>query len=171
MNGRIHAASTPQRGSTFTLTVPLPATAAISADPAPAAFAAAPPPLRRVLVVEDNAVNRQVAARLLTNLGCTVTLANDGEQGIAAATREPFDLILMDCHMPGIDGYEATRRIRALPGTHGAVRIAALTAGALPEDSQRCLAAGMDDFLTKPIRSDDLSQLLRAISAHVTVDQ
>jgi signal transduction histidine kinase/CheY-like chemotaxis protein len=171
MNGRIHAASTPQRGSTFTLTVPLPATAAISADPAPAAFAAAPPPLRRVLVVEDNAVNRQVAARLLTNLGCTVTLANDGEEGIAAATREPFDLILMDCHMPGIDGYEATRRIRALPGTHGAVRIAALTAGALPEDRQRCLAAGMDDFLTKPIRSDDLSQLLRAISAHVTVDQ
>jgi signal transduction histidine kinase/ActR/RegA family two-component response regulator len=171
MNGRIHAASTPQRGSTFTLTVPLPATAAISADPAPAAFAAALPPLRRILVVEDNAVNRQVAARLLTNLGCTVTLANDGEEGIAAATREPFDLILMDCHMPGIDGYEATRRIRALPGTHGAVRIAALTAGALPEDRQRCLAAGMDDFLTKPIRSDDLSQLLRAISAHVTVDQ
>jgi CheY-like chemotaxis protein len=171
MNGRIHAVSTPEHGSTFTLTVPLPAAAAISADPAPSAFAADPHPLRRVLVVEDNAVNRQVAARLLGNLGCTVTLANDGEQGIAAATREPFDLILMDCHMPGIDGYEATSRIRALPGPRGAVRIAALTAGALPDDRQRCLAAGMDDFLTKPIRSDDLSQLLRSLPTHVTVEQ
>ena len=77
----------------------------------------------------------------------------------------------MDCHMPGIDGYEATRRIRTLPGPHSAVRIVALTAGALPEDRQRCLAAGMDDFLTKPIRSDDLSQLLLSLPTNRTVDQ
>ena len=172
MNGTIRATSIPNYGSTFILTVNLPAAAAPEIPYANESSGIADSHLsRRVLVVEDNAVNRQVAGRLLTNLGCDVTLANDGEQGIAAAAREPFDLILMDCHMPGTDGYEATRRIRALPGRHGTVRIAALTAGALADDRQRCLAAGMNDFLTKPIRSDDLRQLLRSLPAAVTADR
>jgi two-component system, sensor histidine kinase len=173
MNGTIRATSSPGQGSTFTLEVNLPAAAApLSPDAKEPAHPADTRTTLRVLVVEDNAVNRQVAERLLANLGCEVTLANDGEQGIvAAAAGEPFDLILMDCHMPGTDGYEATRRIRALPGRRGSVRIAALTAGAMPDDRQRCLAAGMDDFLTKPIRIDDLRQLLHSLPAAVTADR
>jgi CheY-like chemotaxis protein len=115
---------------------------------------------RRVLVVEDNSVNREVASRLLTNLGCEVTLANDGVEGLTAAAEQQFDVILMDCHMPKMDGYEATRQIRSLMGIHGAPYIVALTASAQIEDRRRCLDVGMDAFLTKPIRSDELREML-----------
>jgi CheY-like chemotaxis protein len=107
----------------------------------------------RVLVAEDNAVNQFVVTRLLRMLGCEVSPVLDGRAAIEALAREPFDLVLMDCHLPDVDGLEATRRIRS--GEAGAtaqrVPIVALTAMATTESQASCLAAGMDAFLTKPV--------------------
>jgi signal transduction histidine kinase/DNA-binding response OmpR family regulator len=111
----------------------------------------------RVLVVEDNAINRMVAERLLAKLGLQVTLTQNGLEAVAAVGRERFDLVLMDCQMPLMDGYEATRQIRQ--GEHGSgerVPIVALTASAMAEDRERALACGMDDFLPKPFSGDEL---------------
>jgi len=119
----------------------------------------------RVLVVEDNEINQKVTRRLLEREGCTVDMADDGRQGIEAVTREPFDLVLMDCQMPGIDGYEATRQIRALGDRYAALPIVALTASALPDERARCLASGMSDCLTKPLRPGELARLVKTFKA------
>jgi PAS domain S-box-containing protein len=107
----------------------------------------------RVLLAEDNIVNQKLACRILEKLGAAVTVADNGEAAIAALISETFDVVLMDCQMPVLDGYEATRRIRA--GAAGVraskLPIIALTAHALGGDRERCLAAGMNDYLTKPI--------------------
>jgi len=122
---------------------------------------AAQPPLGKVLLVEDNAVNQQVAAEMLSRLGVAADLAEHGEQALAMATRTDYDLILMDCNMPVMDGYEATRRIRELEG-EGArkVPIIAMTAATGAEEQQRALDAGFTDFLHKPVRLDALSATL-----------
>ena len=116
----------------------------------------------RVLLAEDNAVNREIAESLLRNLGCDVTLAADGHEALAAANHQTFDLVLMDCQMPQMDGYDATRRIRAWERDTGRppVRIVALTANALAGDREACLAAGMDDYMTKPVTGAKLAQVL-----------
>jgi CheY-like chemotaxis protein len=110
----------------------------------------------RVLLAEDNEVNRRVAGMMLTRLGAAVTYAHDGEQAIAEATSQRFDAILMDCQMPVLDGYEATAAIRRLPPSHPRTPIIALTANASEEDRQRCLDADMDDYLSKPVHIRDL---------------
>lgn len=129
---------------------------------------AAPPPLGKVLLVEDNAVNQQVAAEMLSRLGIAADLAEHGEQALAMATRTDYDLILMDCNMPVMDGYEATRRIRELEG-EGArkVPIIAMTAATGAEEQQRALDAGFTDFLHKPVRLDALSATLSRWAAGV----
>ncbi|MFN7142650.1 MAG: response regulator, partial [Myxococcota bacterium] len=114
----------------------------------------------RVLLVEDQAVNQKVIGRLLERLGCVVAVAEDGNAGVEAALSGP-DLVLMDCSMPRCDGFEATRRIRALPAPLARVPVLALTAHATPADRVRCLAAGMDDWLTKPLQPDMLIGALR----------
>jgi CheY-like chemotaxis protein len=105
----------------------------------------------RILVVEDNATNRMIATKLLENLGASVETAPDGLLGVEAATRGAFDLILMDVQMPGIDGLEAARRIRALGGAAAGVPIVALTANVLAHQRQSYLEAGMDGVVGKPI--------------------
>jgi two-component system sensor histidine kinase/response regulator len=107
----------------------------------------------RVLLAEDNLVNQKLACRILEKLGAAVTIADNGEAAIAALTTATFDVILMDCQMPVLDGYETTRRVRAGAAGVAASRlpIIALTAHALGGDRERCLAAGMNDYLTKPI--------------------
>ncbi len=134
--------------------------------PAPALQPAAPNNLsrrflgRRILLVEDNVVNQKVAAALLAKTGCTVDLAFNGEEGCDMAATLPYDLILMDCHMPVMDGFAATRQIRASGGPMSATPIVALTAGAMAEDRQKCLDAGMDEYLSKPLRFQELVEML-----------
>ncbi len=134
------------------------------APAAPAPLAAADVPvLRRVLLVEDNPVNQQVARELLRRAGCAVDLAEHGEEAVRLATARSYDVVLMDCHMPVMDGFTATARIRAgeaeAPG-RPRTPIVALTASALSEDEARCRAAGMDDFVTKPVRKQALLEAL-----------
>ncbi len=119
---------------------------------APAAPAAALPPRRgRILVVEDNKVNQLVASGVLAKLGYEVDLANNGLEGLQAATTTDYAAVLMDCHMPEMDGYAATAAIRRSQGDGRHTPIIAMTAGVMAEDRARCLTAGMDDFLSKPI--------------------
>jgi CheY-like chemotaxis protein len=117
----------------------------------------------RVLVAEDNPINQLVTTGLLEALGCTATCVADGAAALAAIARETFDVVLMDCQMPVLDGYDATRELRRREQAHGgaALPVIALTANASREDRERCLAAGMDAFLSKPFRSEDLAELLR----------
>jgi CheY-like chemotaxis protein len=121
-------------------------------------------------LAEDNPVNLLVATRLLQKLGHTVTPALNGAEAVKTFKQAKWDLILMDCQMPDIDGYAATREIRNLERTSAdrRTRIVALTAQALAEDRNKCLEAGMDDYLTKPI---DITQLERILTQSVTQKQ
>ncbi|WP_044549664.1 response regulator [Azospirillum lipoferum] len=127
------------------------------------ARSAAPPASLSVLLVEDNPIGRLVAAGFFKALGHAVTTAEDGAQGVAAATEGRFDLIVMDVQMPVMDGHEASRAIRALPGEAGRVPIVALTAGTDAEDDAQCRAAGMDDCLHKPLTMDRLCAVLERL--------
>ena len=118
---------------------------------------------RRILLAEDNAVNRMVADKMLAKLGATTVCVRDGREAVDAITNQRFDAILMDMHMPNMDGIEATQAIRfAERGGDLRTPILALTAAAMKEDEQRCLAAGADDFLTKPIQIERLAAALQS---------
>lgn len=114
---------------------------------------------QRILLVEDNSVNQLVARGMLTRLGYEVEIAEHGEAALARLEREDFDLVLMDCNMPVMDGYETSRRMRADPRWQN-IPIIALTANALHEDRQRCEEAGMNDYLAKPFKREDLQTLM-----------
>ena len=107
-------------------------------------------------MVEDNIVNQRVATKLLEKLGARVTVASDGAQALTLLAQERMDLILMDCQMPGMDGYEATERIRCMAAseteTPTDIPIIALTGNVVPEDMAKCLQAGMNDVITKPVQ-------------------
>jgi signal transduction histidine kinase/CheY-like chemotaxis protein len=115
---------------------------------------------RRVLLVEDNIVNQKVGAALLDKLGCRVDVAANGREALDMAADLPYDLILMDCRMPEMDGYEATREIRKREGAARHTPIIAMTAGAMSEDREKCIQAGMDTYLSKPVRADQLREMI-----------
>jgi two-component system sensor histidine kinase/response regulator len=114
----------------------------------------------RVLVFEDNAVNQKVALSMLRGLGLRADVAGNGREGIEMLRILPYDLVLMDCQMPEMDGYEATTQIRLLDDPACRIPIVAMTADALAEVRQRCLAVGMDDVIVKPVKLEDLAQAL-----------
>ncbi len=119
--------------------------------------------MARILLVEDNEMNRDMLSRRLTRKGYEVVIAVDGKQGVDMATSENPDLILMDMSLPEIDGWEATRRIKADPAV-SAIPVIALTAHAMAGDREQALAAGCDDYDTKPI---ELPRLLEKIAAQL----
>jgi signal transduction histidine kinase/ActR/RegA family two-component response regulator len=164
MHGSMSVESRQGMGSTFVLKVEVQASSAPSTPQAawPNAtgmlFTAC-----RVLVVDDNMVNQIVAKASLERLGCQVDLADGGAEGVQAARLQHYDLVLMDCQMPEVDGYEATRQIRLRELAQKSARrlpIAALTAHAMAGDREKCKAAGMDDYLSKPMSAAELQQLL-----------
>jgi signal transduction histidine kinase/CheY-like chemotaxis protein len=116
----------------------------------------------RVLVAEDNPINQLIARDMLDRAGCRVTIVANGRRAVEECLAQPFALVLMDCQMPELDGFEATREIRALEAASGAhIPIVAVTANAMVGDRERCLAAGMDDYLSKPFKGSDLRVVLR----------
>jgi len=119
----------------------------------------------RVLLAEDNVINQKLAARLLEKHGHHVTVTSNGREALAALDREDFDAVLMDVQMPEMDGFEATAAIRARElktGRH--LPIIAMTAHAMQGDRERCLAAGMDDYISKPIKIQQLTDVLEKFS-------
>jgi PAS domain S-box-containing protein len=169
MGGTIGAASEPGVGSTFWFELELSPAAAL-AEPARLreapqhvlALANHSAPL--VLVAEDNPVNQFVAVRALERCGCRTQVAADGEAALQALAAEDFDAVLMDCQMPGMDGYRATAELRLREHAEGGdhrVPVIAMTASAMKGDIERCLAAGMDDYISKPMRPGVLLETLR----------
>ncbi|MCW2779100.1 MAG: multi-sensor hybrid histidine kinase [Frankiales bacterium] len=115
----------------------------------------------RVLVAEDGLVNQRVILEMLAMVGVSADVAGDGEQAVRMLQQGGYDAVLMDCQMPVLDGYEATRQIRGLPAPLARTPVVALTASALTSDRRACEEAGMDDFLAKPLRLDELETVLR----------
>lgn len=167
MNGRIDYDSEPGRGSTFWFEVPLrlPVTEDAPAAPTRPAVGAG----RRALVVEDNPVNQRVTTHLLGARGIACEVVADGDAALEVLGRGGFDIVFMDCHLPGIDGFETTRRLRSREEGAGLrVPIVAMTASAQPGDREACLRAGMDDYLTKPVTTDELDRVIARFAVPAT---
>jgi CheY-like chemotaxis protein len=173
MGGDLRVASEPGKGSTFSFNLRMRASAESDFSTSArmlqqADFQPAAPPTSvkslqgRVLLAEDNAVNQAVAAGMLSAIGVEAAIACNGEAVVQLAARETFDAILMDCQMPVLDGYQATRTIREMEIDVGRtpVPIIAVTANALPGDKEKCLSAGMNDYLSKPYTSEQLARVL-----------
>ena len=192
MGGTVGVESIPGMGSTFWVTIATASTAeaeyqdnspaaadagardaaGTAENPLPVLVLAPPTPVAdrrpRILLAEDNVVNQKVAARVLEKEGFVVDVASDGRQAVDAWRRGTYDAILMDCQMPQLDGYEATREIRREERETGSVRripIIALTAHAMKGAAEDCRRAGMDDYLTKPL---DREQLRRCLKEHMS---
>jgi two-component system, sensor histidine kinase and response regulator len=153
---------------TEALTKAITPSSSLSAAPKHAGAPVRPSALRegfRVLLAEDNRINQEVARRLLEKRGCRVVIASDGLEAVEAFANQVFDAVLMDVQMPGLGGLEATARIRAHEAGTSRTPVIALTANAMAGDRERCLAADMDGFLSKPVRAADLFAELDRVSS------
>ncbi len=160
MGGTLQAESKEGSGSTFTLEIPLPFQQSPAHRQQAAGDAAPIAAGQEILLVEDNPVNQTVIEAMLRSLGYRVTLVADGIQAVRSAERQRYDAILMDCRLPVLDGYSATREIRAQENGRR-VPIIALTANALQGDRENCLQAGMNDYLAKPFKRAELQRILQ----------
>jgi PAS domain S-box-containing protein len=163
MGGRIAVASTIGEGTQVSFTLHLPQTAEQPVDPAQDAELQGGGPMQalRLLVADDSATNRMITAKMLRKAGHHVDVVEDGPHAIAAAKRADYDAIFMDISMPGMDGLEATRSVRALGGAAARIPIIALTAHAMAGDRELCMAAGMSDYVAKPVKPEELKAALR----------
>ncbi len=161
MQGTFSVDSVEGKGSTFSFTAQLPPSEAEEAAPETPGETLTPLRGRRVLIVDDNEVNRLVGREYLRRLGCEVETVDGGAAAVGRVARGGIEVVFMDCQMPEVDGYEAARRIRNLPAPGGQTRIVAMTANAMQGDREKCLAAGMDDYVSKPIREAELAATLR----------
>jgi CheY-like chemotaxis protein len=118
-----------------------------------------------ILIAEDNSVNQRLAARLVERLGFQADVAHDGREALHAVSRFEYSAVLMDCQMPEMDGFEATAEIRRLETPNRRTPIIAMTAHAMSGDRERCLNAGMDDYISKPIRPQELAEILERWTA------
>jgi CheY-like chemotaxis protein len=147
--------------TTVDAAVPAPAATETPARPAaPDSLPAESRRKRRLLIAEDNLINQMVAIAMLVEAGYEAEIVSDGAAAVRAAAAQPFDVVLMDCQMPILDGFQATAAIRAAHGPNQHTPIIAMTAGARQEDRERCLDAGMNGVITKPVRTDMLLDLL-----------
>jgi len=163
MGGDIGVKSRSGEGSLFWFTIRVGASIAVPARPPVTAKAADPATGQRLLLVEDNPINQKVALLMLHKLGYQVDVANNGFEALSAIASSHYDLVLMDCVMPEMDGFEATRRLRSGAGAGATIPIIAMTANAFAEDRKACLAAGMNDFLSKPVRQAELASKLAGL--------
>jgi PAS domain S-box-containing protein len=167
MGGHLAVESEVGKGSTFSFALKFRPGQAVSGENSNGDELVLPHLPLSVLVAEDGELNQFVLLHQLEQFGCRVQAVPDGKAAVAKAMTEQFDLILMDCQMPVMDGYEATGAIRRWEETSGGrMRIVALTAHALPEERERCLIAGMDDHLTKPVRVQQLQAILESVAAN-----
>ncbi len=169
LGGSVSVHSEPGAGSTFTILLPC---GIAAAAPGYSTRTLPPQPFRHqrnlnLLVAEDNAINRELAIQMLARLGLEAATVNNGHEAISAAAKGGFDLILMDIQMPELDGLAAVAAIRMLPGTAAHVPIVAVTANAMLGDRERYLAAGFDDYLAKPLRLEQLSQVIARWTGNV----
>jgi CheY-like chemotaxis protein len=150
--------STPGAGSTFWFELSPPLADAVNEDQAGVVDTARVS--ARVLLVDDHPVNRQLGIAVLTMLGCTVDTAADGRDAVDAVATTAYDMVFMDIHMPVMDGLEATRAIRALAGPARRTPIVTMSADVMPEQVARCVTAGMNDRVSKPLNIEDLHACL-----------
>lgn len=163
MDGTIEVQSKEGRGSAFRVAFalpPAPPEALVCASPS---GVTTPTNKKRVLLVEDNTVNERVALRLLEKCGCDVDVARNGGEAVMQMLDTHYDIVLMDCYMPEMDGFEATRRIRALEVEGRHVQVVAMSAGVEEQDRLRCREAGMDGFIPKPVQFEDLARVLDSL--------
>ncbi len=162
MGGKIGLISSSGRGSTFffNLTLPQADHPAKAKDPRDGQAVTVTRPGVKVLLVEDNKVNQKVAVAILRKAGCHVDTAENGQDATQQIRKDSYDVVLMDCQMPVMDGFEATARIRAMRGDVAKTPIIAITAHAMKDDRKKCLDSGMDDYISKPVCRNDLVALI-----------
>ncbi len=165
MNGRIGVHSEPGKGTTFYFVIRLPLSDACSSEPAEP-VTASHPLSGRILLAEDNRVNQMVAQKILTTLGMEVELVENGRDAVEALREgNVFDAVMLDCQMPVMDGYTAAREIRNLDGPAARLPIIAMTAHAMTGDREKCIDAGMNDYIAKPVKKEAIAEILSRVLA------
>jgi CheY-like chemotaxis protein len=160
MGGRLWVESCLGEGSTFRFELPLPEAAAVCAIHRDASLVTRLPQGLRVLVAEDNAINRKVTGAIVSRAGAQVDIAVNGKEAVELHQANPYDVILMDCQMPEMDGYQATVRIRSMDGAASLAPIIGVTANAFQEDKERCFSAGMNGYVAKPLTRQSLLEAI-----------